>query len=71
MTPIELKVLLYLFGMLLAILGFIGALAVHALIRMSKDITEIKTALKLGEYKFNDHEERIDNLEGLLNYKKN
>ena len=42
MTPTETSFLLWVCGILLAILAFIGALAVSQLIKMATDLNEIK-----------------------------
>lgn len=57
------KLLLWALPILLAVLGFIGALAVNALMNMSKDINEIKISLKEVSTKHENLEERIERLE--------
>jgi predicted nuclease with TOPRIM domain len=57
------KLLLWALPILLAVLGFIGALAVNSLMNMSKDINEIKISLKEVSTKHENLEERIERLE--------
>lgn len=48
---------------LLSILAFIGALAVNALIKMGKDINEIKVTVKEVMVKHDDLKDRVSRLE--------
>lgn len=63
MTPTEIKFILWGCGILLAILGFIGALAVNALIKMGKDINEIKITIKEIDTKHSGLEKRVERIE--------
>lgn len=49
--------------LLLGILAFIGSLAVNALIKMGKDINEIKVTVKEVMVKHDDLKERVEKLE--------
>jgi Na+-transporting NADH:ubiquinone oxidoreductase subunit NqrD len=59
-------ILIYATPILLAVLGFIGALAVNALIKMAKDLTEIKIAVKEVATKHDEVEKRVERLEEIL-----
>lgn len=63
MTPLELKFVFFCFGLLLSVLGFIGALGVRALIKMANDINEIKVAIMEVNTKHDSLEKRVTNLE--------
>ena len=63
MTPIEIKFLLWAIGILMAVLSFVGMLAVNALIKMGKDISEIKLNLIQLITKHDDLKERVDRIE--------
>ena len=63
MTPTETTFLLWGCGVLLAILAFIGALAVKQLIKMANDINEIKTTIARVDEKHDALEERTEKLE--------
>ena len=60
MTAIETKFLLWGCGILLGILGFIGALAVNALMRMARDVNEIKADLKEYSAKHDGLQRQVD-----------
>lgn len=57
------KLLLWVLPILLAILGFIGALAVNSLMKMASDINDIKVSLKEVSTKHENLEERIERIE--------
>jgi len=57
------KLLLWALPILLAVLGFIGALAVNSLMKMATDINDIKVSLKEVSTKHENLEERIERLE--------
>ena len=59
-------ILIYATPILLAVLGFIGALAVNALIKMAKDLTEIKIAVKEVATKHDEVEKRVERLEEII-----
>ena len=63
MTNTEITFLLWGCGGLLAILGFIGALAVNALIKMGNDIHDIKIALAHNTEKHEALRDRVIVLE--------
>lgn len=63
MTATEIKFLLWGVGILLGVLGFIGALAVKQLMKMAQDLNEIKTIIKVVETKHDALEQRVDKLE--------
>lgn len=48
---------------LLTILGFIGALAVNALIKMGKDLNDIKVTIEKISTKHDGLEKRVEHLE--------
>lgn len=48
---------------LISILGFIGALGVNALIKMGKDLNEIKISLKEVSTKHDELDRRVERLE--------
>jgi len=60
------KLLLWALPVLLAVLGFIGALAVNALMRMASDIGEIKQQLATHSEKHEDHNRRIERMEDIV-----
>ena len=53
---------------LLGILGFIGALAVKALMSLAKDVNEIKVSIKEIATKHEDLEARVERIETKLIY---
>lgn len=53
----------WLVTILLGILSFVGALGVRALMKMSNDLAEIKTEVKVLVTKHDEHERRIERLE--------
>ncbi len=57
------KLLLWALPILLAILGFIGALAVNALMKLANDVNEIKVNIKEVSVKHEDFESRLERLE--------
>lgn len=65
MTAIEQKFYFALLGILLSILAFIGALGVKALIRMSRDLGEIKIMVSVQAEKHDSLEKRVELLEEL------
>jgi hypothetical protein len=69
MTPTDqaiYKILLWSLPVLLAILGFVGALAVHALMSMNKNIQEIKEKMVGHSITQDDHEKRLDRIESIV-----
>jgi len=66
MTPVELKFYFGLLGILLTVLAFIGGLGVKALIRMSKDLNDIKTMVSVQATKHDSLERRVETLEDKL-----
>lgn len=63
MSPTEIKFLLWFVSALLAILAFVGALGVNALVKMSRDINEIKSAVMVQSTKHDGLEKRVEHLE--------
>jgi len=59
----QFDILLWLVSGLIAILSFIGALGVSALMRMSKDLNEIKTMVMVQDVKHDSLERRVEQLE--------
>lgn len=57
------KLLLWALPILLTILGFIGALAVNALMKLANDVNEIKVNIKEVSVKHEDFESRLERLE--------
>ena len=55
--------LLWALPILLTILGFIGALAVNALMKLANDVNEIKVSIREVATKHEDLENRIERLE--------
>jgi F0F1-type ATP synthase membrane subunit b/b' len=53
---------------LLGILGFIGALAVKALMSLAKDVNEIKVSIREVATKHEDLEQRVERIENKLIY---
>lgn len=66
MSPIELKFCFGLLAILLATLSFIGGLGVKALIRMSRDLNEIKTLVSVQATKHDNLEKRVETIEDKL-----
>lgn len=60
---VMIAVLMWLMPILLTVLGFIGALGVKALIKMSNDLHEIKSEVKVLVAKHDEHDRRIAKLE--------
>lgn len=58
--------LLWTMPALLAILGFVGALAVNQLMKLSDSVNEIKITIGQIAIKHDDLKERVDKLEGKL-----
>ncbi len=56
----------WLLTILLGVLAFVGALGVKALMQMSKDLTEIKTEVKVLVSKHDEHDRRIERMEKIL-----
>ena len=50
-------------ALLLAILGFIGALSVHALMSIAKSVNEIKSDMRVAVVKHDALENRVTKLE--------
>jgi septal ring factor EnvC (AmiA/AmiB activator) len=63
MTSTEVSFLLWGCGALLAILAFIGALAVKQLMQMAHDINEIKVTIARVDTKHDALEDRVERLE--------
>ena len=63
MTPMEVNFLLWAIGILLGILAFVGVIAVNTLIKMGKDINEIKIKLIEVVTKHDDLKDRVDRIE--------
>ena len=59
MTPIEIKFLISIVGILLSLLAFIGGLGVKAIIKISRDLNEIKTTIAKIDEKHNNFEVTI------------
>lgn len=59
----QFDILLWLVSGLIAILSFIGALGVNALMKMSKDLNEIKTMVMVQDVKHDSLERRVEQLE--------
>ena len=59
----QFDILLWLVSGLIAILSFIGALGVNALMKMSKDLNEIKTMVMVQNVKHDSLERRVEQLE--------
>ena len=57
------KLLLWALPILLAVLGFIGALAVNALMKLANDVNEIKVSIKVVSVKHEDLECRLERIE--------
>lgn len=55
--------LLWALPILLTVLGFIGALAVNALMKLANDVNEIKVSIREVAIKHEDLEGRIERLE--------
>jgi hypothetical protein len=62
----QFDVLLTLVSGLIAVLSFIGALGVNALMKMSRDLNEIKTMVMVQNVKHDNLERRVENLENDL-----
>ena len=60
------KLLLWALPVLIAVLGFIGGLAVKALMKMSNDIGEIKNKLTEVATKHDELDRRVEKIEGTL-----
>ena len=59
----QFDILLWLVSGLIAVLSFIGALGVNALMKMSKDLNEIKTMVMVQDVKHDSLERRVEQLE--------
>lgn len=59
----QFDILLWLVSGLIAILSFIGALGVNALMKMSKDLNDIKTMVMVQDVKHDSLERRVEQLE--------
>ena len=59
----QFDILLWLVSGLIAILSFIGALGVNALMKMSKDLNEIKTMVMVQDVKHDSLKRRVEQLE--------
>jgi hypothetical protein len=56
-------VFIWIMPILLGVLAFVGSLGVKALIKMSNDLNEIKTEVKVLVAKHDEHDRRIEHLE--------
>lgn len=63
------KILLWALPTLLGILGFIGALAVKALLQMAADLNDIKISLKELQTNHDNISERVRHLEDKIFFK--
>ena len=63
LTANETTFLLWAVGAFIAVVAFIGALAVNALLKMSNDLTEIKIAVREVAAKHEDTEKRVTRIE--------
>ena len=59
----QFDILLWLVSGLIAVLSFIGALGVNALMKMSKDLNEIKTMVMVQDVKHDSLKRRVEQLE--------
>lgn len=59
----QFDILLWLVSGLIAILSFIGALGVNALMKMSIDLNDIKTMVMVQDVKHDSLERRVEQLE--------
>jgi hypothetical protein len=59
----QFDILLWLVSGLIAILSFIGALGVNALMKMSRDLNDIKTMVMVQDVKHDSLERRVEQLE--------
>lgn len=66
LTENETRFLIWAILALIGVFGFIGALGVNALIKMGKDLTEIKIAVKEVATKHDEIEKRVNRLESLV-----
>lgn len=57
------QILLWAIPLLLAVLGFIGALAVKQLVRLSDSVNEIRIVIARIDEKHTDLERRVTNIE--------
>ena len=62
LTETEIKFVFWGIGILLAVLAFIGVLAVNALMQLSRDVNEIKTSFASLNAQHDGHEKQIDEL---------
>lgn len=63
LTPTETSFVIWAFIALLGVLGFIGGLGVNALIKMARDLNEIKTTVVKIDTKHDALEARVTKLE--------
>ena len=63
MTQTEINFLLWGCGSLLAILAFVGAIAVNQLMHMAKDLNDIKVIMARLDTKHDELEKRVHRLE--------
>lgn len=67
LTPVEIKFVLWFCGTLLSMFAFIGALGVNQLMKIAKDLNEMKVSMgrleERGEQRHVAHDERITRLE--------
>lgn len=68
LTSNETQFLIWAVLALLAILGFIGGLAVKALMSLAKDVSEIKISIREVAVKHEDLETRVSKLEDKILY---
>ena len=59
----QFDILLWLVSGLIAILYFIGAFGVNALMKMSRDLNDIKTMVMVQDVKHDSLERRVEQLE--------
>ena len=63
LTPNESQFILWALISLIGVLGFIGALGVNALIKMARDLNEIKVTVMKIDTKHDELEKRVAKLE--------
>ncbi len=63
MTPNETQFTLWAVGILLAILAFVGVLAVNQLMKMASDLGEIKVIIGKIDTKHEELEKRVNRIE--------
>jgi hypothetical protein len=63
LSPMEQTFLLWAIAFLLAIIAFIGAIFVHAFLKLASDVNEIKGNVKVATSKHDGLEKRVERLE--------